>query len=305
MDSPLGLRLRHGTRAASNRARGRSSHSSGHGFTLVELLVVIAVIAILASLLLPALSGAKERAHDATCINNLHQIGIGMRMYQDDNQSRYPAAFVQRKDPVTGEPRGLVDIRPTLGGRIQKLTDHTALAYAQPEIRPLNSYVSSAGSFRCPKDKGVAVQLCSCPGMTETKWDELGCSYNYNAGSFTQLTTPVTLLPQADADVGMAGKAEDWVQEPARYIVLYEPPARPWGCSGKVAGWTQWHRARGRSEFGDPTRAPQKFISPILFADGHVTVHNFSRALTQDPLHPYEPTKDWIWYRPADNAVSP
>jgi prepilin-type N-terminal cleavage/methylation domain-containing protein/prepilin-type processing-associated H-X9-DG protein len=59
-------------------------------FTLIELLVVIAIIAILAALLLPALSSAKQRAWTTQCNSNLHQIGLGMKMFADDNNELYP-----------------------------------------------------------------------------------------------------------------------------------------------------------------------------------------------------------------------
>jgi len=277
---------------------------AAQGFTLIELLVVIAIIAILASLLLPSLAGAKERAQETTCINNLRQIGIGMRLYQDDHQTRFPPAWVEKRDLTTGQALGTIDVRWTLGGKSPKNDEHMLREYAPPEIRPLNRYVPAYESFRCPKDKGAIVQNCHCGDMSGSKWDEMGCSYHYNAGGFTGLANPPTLLPQADAAEGLAAKPEDWPPEPSRYILVHEPPARPWGCPGRAAFWHQWHRAQGRSSFSDPTFAPKKFVSPVLFVDSHVKVHNFSRALTADPVHPYEPTADWIWYRPADNALA-
>ncbi len=67
-----------------------SQGGSGGGFSLMELLVVVAIIGILAALLLPALSGAMDRARSASCKNRLHEMGMALQMYVHENGNRYP-----------------------------------------------------------------------------------------------------------------------------------------------------------------------------------------------------------------------
>ena len=79
-----------------------TSREAGDSFTLIELLVVIAIIGILASLLLPVLGQAKSTAKSAVCTSNLHQIGVALMAYVQENYDRLPtcAGYLPSQQPT-------------------------------------------------------------------------------------------------------------------------------------------------------------------------------------------------------------
>jgi prepilin-type N-terminal cleavage/methylation domain-containing protein/prepilin-type processing-associated H-X9-DG protein len=116
----------------------------GGAFTLIELLVVIAIITILAALLVPAVSRTKEAGRSAACLSNLHQIGIALQLYVQDNNQRLP----EMRDRVSG-------------------TDPATNALPGPDV-VLRSELGNTNVLRCPSDQ---TQL----------FEQTGSSYSWNS----------------------------------------------------------------------------------------------------------------------------
>lgn len=114
-------------------------------FTLIEMLVVIAIIAILAALLMPAISRAREEAYKASCISNVHQVGLYLQSFRTDNK---------RTEPVPGlrydygrAPSWAIDVDPNLnndGSSDWAYDSSLSIARLYP------AYADTQEVFQCP-----------------------------------------------------------------------------------------------------------------------------------------------------------
>ena len=113
-----------------------------YGFTLVELLVVIGIIAILAALILPAIETARKRTKQASCISQLRQIGLALTAFKHDHNDRPPAA-------VSVADGGVREFFFDAAGR--RISDPFANGYRQLQV--LSNELESTKLLLCPADR--------------------------------------------------------------------------------------------------------------------------------------------------------
>ncbi len=120
-------------------------------FTLIELLIVIAIIAILAGMLMPALVRARGAARSAHCVSNLRQIGMAMSMYMNDSGGKFPVASVY----IDTDP-DCWDTFEVIGWDYHEIRNPDNVVYDPGVLGPYLSDVNQI--YRCPVSRDIQTE---------------------------------------------------------------------------------------------------------------------------------------------------
>lgn len=236
-----------------------------HKFTLIELLIVIAIIAILAAMLLPALNMAKESARGAMCKANMKQMCTGFQMYSDDFLTYYP--------PVKGTYNGF-----TWNGVTNNSNGIIIPWFSAIYLGQYIGYTNLGTTAFDTSTINPANQVTACPGWLNKKGNvtktELGIGYNNSAWPYSNFSSAVnfTVSPPTKATTYNPTKS---AKKPDKVLVIGDCKDR--NLSNTYVPTSFW----GRLPDGNECNADYRHLGStnIGFMDGHV---DYSKDLLGD-----------------------
>jgi len=210
-------------------------------FSLIELLIVIAIIAILAALLLPVVDAAKARAQRLTCLDNLHQINLGIRIYVDESHDATPAF-------ETGVSNYTVTSTMPWIAYKSYIKNYVGLSGASSALDRL---------FACPADVFYYNISPGAEGyVPQPRHTQSFSDFNsYSLNAVNLLTNTGVSYP------GIGGQKLSTIREPAKTVLVGEAPAfLPYS----------WHQPKRPLPMGNDPPMFNDAKNVMSFVDGHV-----------------------------------
>jgi prepilin-type processing-associated H-X9-DG protein/prepilin-type N-terminal cleavage/methylation domain-containing protein len=252
------------------------------GFTLVELLVVIGIIALLVGILLPTLSRARETANTAKCLSNLRQIGQAMNMYAVDTRGWLVPAFYEY--PGTGGNGRENWCTILVNGKYLPAPKQVGINFNQTSSDQKDSV------FRCPNGINEKHDNSPAPGTPEpqSKTDSWNSFFWRRESNSTKIMIDTWYAANAqDYDAGAPNNNKRWPMRTLKHVNNGPPIGGP---------LIKLHKIRKSSEMamildglrlieGNPNRISarhngKKFVN-IMMADGHCESINAAKNLPQ------------------------